>query len=273
MRTAKPRQNHQKRLRRLTALALTLLLLAGVSLSAAESPLMPVDVDLIMAQNAVAAFGVHDSEGNLLTPRKAPEMAGRGDPDVVGEEPDYRGVVGYMSLQTSWDVSRFNTFTETPWQLAVYEEKDGEWTVTDAIRHKTPVLVIDQKLREEKGHKFRGWLKVIRLDIHRVVWVDVTQFVTVPYWTLDLQEAVRYGYCIAVYRNNSRYEPIDRKSHRGTLPDGLRVLMCDKKTSRYFSPDKARNPLLGIVFRSAEKKDSYFRTFLFFSPEDLQMVY
>lgn len=260
-------------LRRLAALALALLLTAGVSLSAAEES-SAVDVDLIMAQNAIAAYGVHDAEGRLMTPRKAPEMPGRGEPDAAGEEPDYRGVVGYMSLQTSWDVSRFNTFTQTPWLLPVYEQDGDSWKVSsDAIKHKTPVLVVDQQLREGKGHKFVGYLKVVRLDIHRMVWIDVTQFVTMPYWTLELSEAVQYGYCIAVYRDNSRYEPMDRKGHRGTLPNGLRILMCDKKTSRYFSPDRENNPLLGIVFRSKKASESYFRTFLFFSLDDLTLVY
>ena len=273
MKTGKRGLTERMPLRRAAALLLALLLLAGISVSAAEGDSSPIDVDLIMAQNAVVAFGVHDESGKLVTPRKAPELAGRGDPDEVGVEPDYRGVVGYMSLQTSWDVSQFNTFTRTPWQLPVYERDGDIWIVSDSIKHKTPVLVIDQVLREEKGHKFRGYLKVARLDIHRIVWIDVRQFVTVPYWTLELPEAVKYGYCIAVYRNRSHYEPMDRKAHRGTLPDGIRVLMCDKKTSRYFSPDRDNNPLLGIVFRSREKSESYYRTFLFFNPDDLQMVY
>ena len=145
--------------------------------------------------------------------------------------------------------------------------------VVDTIKHKTPVLVVEQRIREQKGHKFAGYLKVVRLDTHHMIWVDVKQFVTVPYWTMDLEKAVQYGYVIAVYRNNSRYEPMDNKKHRGTLPDGLRVLMCDTKTARYFSKEPAHNPLLGIVFRSKEEKDAYYRTFLFFNRDDLSMVY
>ena len=257
------------------ALLALLLALGTLASAAAETPAAPaaMDIDLLMAQNAVAGFGIRGKDGHLLVPRRAPEMNGRGEPDSPGAEPDYRGVVGYMSLQSSWEVSRFNTFTRTPWQLPVYERNGGEWAVTDSIKHKTPVLVVDQEIREGIGHKFMGYLQVIRLDIHRMVWVDVAQFVTVPYWTFGLQDAIRYGYCIAVYRDTSRCEPMDRKKHRGSLPDGLRILMCDRKTSRYFSPSRATNPLLGIVFRGREAKDAWSRTFLFFNQEDLTLIY
>ncbi len=259
--------------RRILILALAALLCAGFAVSAAAESPEPVDVDLILAQNAAVAFSLKGPDGKLLKPRKAEELKGRGEPDVVGEEPDYRGIVGYMALQTSWEVSRFNTFTQTPWLLPVYENTGEKWKVVDTIKHKTPVLVVEQRIREQKGHKFAGYLKVVRLDTHHMIWVDVKQFVTVPYWTMDLEKAVQYGYVIAVYRNNSRYEPMDNKKHRGTLPDGLRVLMCDTKTARYFSKEPAHNPLLGIVFRSKEEKDAYYRTFLFFNRDDLSMVY
>ena len=263
--------------KRAATLLLALALAAGlVSTAPAEQAAASasMDVDLIMAKNAITGFNVRGADGKLLEPRRAPEMQGRGLPDQSGVEPDYRGVVGYASLQTSWEVSRFNTFTETPWQLPVYTEKSGEFApADDSIKHKTPVLVIDQQIRESKGHKFVGYLKVVRLDIHRIVWLDVTQFVTVPYWTYDLREALKYGYCIAVYRNSTRHEPMDRNKHRGTLPDGLRVLMCHTVSSRYISPDKENNPLLGIVFKSRDKKDAYTRTFLFFNQEDLTLIY
>ena len=116
-------------------------------------------------------------------------------------------------------------------------------------------------------------LQVVRLDSRELAWIDVRQFVTVPYWTLELPEAVRYGFCIAVYNEQSRHQALDRKGHRGPLPDGTRVLMCDRRTSRYLTPDREKNPLLGITFRNRDKKESYFRTFLFFDPADLTPVY
>ena len=255
----------------LRVLALALALALALPALAEHTP--PADVDLLMASNAVAAFGIKDENNQLITPRKAPEMNGRGEPEAVGEEPDYRGVVGFAALQTGWEVSRFNTFTQTPWVLPVYEKDGDGWKVVDTIKHKTPVLIVDQEIREEKGKKFRGYLKAVRLDYNRMIWIDVAQFVTVPYWTLDLEDAVRYGYCIAVYRDASRYEPMDVRRHRGTLPEGIRVLMCDKRTSRYYSPNRETNPMLGIVFRSSEEKDAYFRTFLFFNRDDLTLVY
>ena len=109
--------------KRAAALALALMLAAGSFTAAmAEAP-AAMDVDLIMAKNAIAGFHIMDEAGQLMEPRRAEEMKGRGLPDEVGIEPDYRGVVGYTSLQTNWEVSQFNTFTETPWQLPVYEQQ------------------------------------------------------------------------------------------------------------------------------------------------------
>lgn len=264
------------RTRRAAALLLAVALLAGLpALAGADRrEHSSVDLDIVMAQNVVAEYALLDAQGNHLQPRREPGLQGRGEPRAKGEEPDYRGVLGYMALQNDWEVSRFYTFTQTPWQLPVYARDGKDWKVVDTIRHKTSVLVIDQEIRESMGYKYIGYLEVIRLDTNDRVWIDVTQFVTVPYWTMPLAEAMNYGFCIAVYRSNSRYEPMDGKKHRGTLPDGLRVLMCDRRTSyRYISPDRQNHPLMGIVFRSKEASESYFRSFLYFNPEDLTLVY
>ena len=256
------------------ALLLALLLAVSVCLSA-QAGEEEEDITIVLARNAVDSFGLTDAEGKPLVPRQAPDMPGRGNPETPGEEPDYRGVIGYASLQVSWDVSKFNTFTTTPWILPVYERDGDTWKEMpdEMIRHKTPVLVVDQVLQEQLGHKFRGYLDVIRLDTMQRTWISVTQFITVPYWTLDIPEAVRYGYCIAIYREKSRYEPMNRKAHRGTLPDGTRVLLCYSSPPRYFSPSKATNPLLGIVFRSREESQAHYRTFLFFNLDDLTLIY
>jgi len=260
---------------RAAALLLALMLLPACLARTAAAEEGLEDVTMMLAQSAVDSYGLKDAEGKALVPRSAPEILGRGLPDETGVEPDYRGIVGYASLQTAWDVSRFNTFGKTPWLLPVYDRNGDSWTERSdrVIRHKTPVLVVDQVIREGLGHKFMGYLSVIRLDSLEPAWIDVTQFCTVPYWTLELSDAVQYGYCIAVYRNHSRYEPLDRKNHRGALPDGTRILMCDKRTSRYFSSDRDLNPLLGIVFRSPLEGDSFYRTFLFFNPDDLTLLY
>lgn len=258
--------------RRAAALALLATLLVSVCLP------VPVkadqaDVDLMLANSAVSMLNLTDAEGNSIQPRKTPEVLGRGNPDVAGVEPDYRGTVGYVALQTGWEVSRFNTFTETPWMLPLYGQEGTKWKVVGAVAHKTPVLVTDQQIKEERGHKFSGHLQVIRLDTFEQAWIDVIHFVTAPYWTLSLSEAVTYGYCIAVYSNNSGVMPTDRKGNRGNLQEGTRVLMCEKRTARYISPDKQNNPLPGIIFRSGEEQDSYYRTFLFFNANDLTLTY
>ena len=258
--------------RRAAALALLATLLVSVCLPA-PAKADQADVDLMLANSAVSMLNLTDAEGNPIQPRKMPDVLGRGNPDVTGVEPDYRGIVGYVALQTGWEVSRFNTFTETPWMLPVYGQEGTKWKVVGAVAHKTPVLVTDQQIKEERGHKFGGHLQVVRLDTFEPIWIDVIHFVTAPYWTLSLSEAVTYGYCIAVYSNNSGVMPTDRKGNRGNLQEGTRVLMCEKRTARYVSPDKQNNPLAGIIFRSGEEQDSYYRTFLFFNASDLTLTY
>ena len=259
--------------RRTAALALLIALLVSVCVPAPAKAADPADVDLMLAGSAVSAMSLTDAAGTLIQPHKAPELLGRGNPDVTGIEPDYRGTVGYVALQTGWEVSRFNTFTETPWMLPLYEQEGTKWKVVGAVAHKTPVLVTDQQIKEERGHKFGGHLQVIRLDTFEEAWIDVIHFVTAPYWSMNLTDAVGYGYCIAVYNNNSGIMPTDRKGNRGELQEGTRVLMCERRTARYVSPDKKNNPLPGIIFRSGEKKDSYYRTFLFFNANDLTLTY
>lgn len=262
---------------RLCALVLLPVLLLPCCLSARAEDWpadFGIDATMILARNAAKDFGLTDAEGNPLVPRKAPEMKGRGTPDVKGTEPDYRGILGYAALQSDWEVSRFNTFIRTPWTLPVYEDEYGSRVIGE-IQHKTPVLVVDQHIREGRGYKYSGRLQVIRLDTREPAWIDVTQFVTVPYWTLDLTDAAKYGFSIAVYRSRSRYEPMDGKKHTGPLPDGTWVLMCDKaKFPHHTSPDRENRPLLGIIFRNNKTEgEGYLRYFLFFNTEDLTLVY
>ena len=74
-----------------------------------------------------------------------------------------------------------------------------------------------------------------------------------PYWTLDLTEAVNYGYCVAVYQDNSGNDAVDRKGFRGSVKDGTRVLMCDQLfTLRYFSPDRLIE--MGIITKKLQKQ-------------------
>ena len=261
--------------KKLLSILLILVLLLSACLSAlaeGEEEKAP-DIDLIMALDAAGTLTGPD--GHPLRVHKAPSMEGRGIRSKGDPEQDYIGVVGYVALQTGWDVTQFSTFTQTPWELPWYEQVgDNEWKVSGIIAHKTPVLVADQKTYEGIGYRLMGYLKVCRLDTFEVGWIDVQQFVTVAYWKLPLEEAYQYGYCIAAYRENSRCLPIDRVGHRGPLPDGIRVLVCDWKSStRYPSRDKVNNPIMGIIFRTNKASDSYFRTFLRFNMDDLTLIY
>lgn len=257
-------------LKRGSALLLALFL-AMPALSAAESPSGLPDTDLLLAGNAIRSFGVTGPDGGELVPRREPDMAGRGVPDHGLDEPDYVGVVGFATLPPSEKVSTFSGFSKTPWGTAAYEREGDKWAASGSVQHKTPVVVVDQVLRPGPDQRYRGYLQVIRLDYNEMLWLKVTQFVPMPYWTLPVTEAVKGGLCIAVYRNASRYDPKDGKARSGALPDGTHVLLCERGNSRYNTPDEEHNPLLGIVFPNGEKSET--GTFLFFNPSDLTIVY
>ena len=109
MKTGRYSVHHRPAAQRVSALLLVFLLLAGpLSPAGAESAGGTPDVDVVMARNAVYVLSLKGKDGNPLQPRKEPDMYGRGEPLVYGEEPDYEGVVGYVSLQTSWEVKEFS---------------------------------------------------------------------------------------------------------------------------------------------------------------------
>lgn len=255
-------------LRRAAAFALALLL-APPAIARAETAM--ADADLLLAGNAIRAFNIQGPDGELLVPRRAEEMHGRGKPDSGLDEPDYVGVVGFAALTPSEKISSFSTFDRTPWVLPAYQREGEKWTVSGTVLHKTPVVVVDQVLRPGPDQDYRGYLQVIRLDKNERIWLKVTQFVTVPYWTLPAAEAVNYGNFIAVYRNASRHDPKDGSGRSGSIPDGMHILLADRGNSRYFSPDRENNPFLGIYFPNGEEDET--GSFLFFGPADLTIVY
>lgn len=253
--------------RRSAGLLLALLFLCPAFSARGEAA--GTDMDLLLARNALLALGIRGADGEEILPRRAEEMAGRGLPEQGNAEPDYVGVLGYAALPVSEKIGTFSAFGSIPWQLPFHEKDGEEWRIAGTMPHKTPVLVVAQALQPARDQRWRGYLQVIRLDRSEAVWMNVNQFVTVPYWTFAPEEAVRYGNCIAVYRNLSRFEPVDLEAHRGAMPDGLRVLMCDRRDSRYNSPDHLFNPLMGVVFFGGEETGH----FLFFNPLDLTIVY
>ena len=259
-------------------LAASLLICAGAGAETAEGPDMNlVNPDMILAQDTVDYLHLTTPEGDRIVVRTDPSVPGRGEADQQGNEPDYSGLLGFAALPEDPEIGNSPAFCTPSWEIPVYRRSGNRNTMVKSgtLSHKTPVLVIRQKLREAGNGGYSGWLQVVRLDTRQVAWIDVAHFVTVPYWTLELKDAARYGFSIAVYRSRSRYEPMDRKKHHGPLPDGTWVLMCDKAVfPRHNSPDKENRPLLGIIFRNPKsEKESYLRFFLFFNTDDLTLVY
>lgn len=252
-------------LRRAAALLLLLAVLSGCAAAGAD----PLDMEALLARNAITQFDVKNENGETPEVRRLEGTAGRGQ--AIGDgEPDYTGVLGYAALAESESNATFSTFSHTPWELPCFLKKGKRWKLDSVILHKTPVVVIGQMLLSTKETKYGGYLHVIRLDTNEMTWLNVNSFVTVPYWTYAPEETTYYGNCVAVYRNTSRREPMDPKARSGALPDGTRILLCDREHERFPSPDTVFHPLTGIVFHGEEEE---MGTFLFFNPEDLTIVY
>ena len=57
-----------------------------------------------------------------------------------------------------------------------------------SLAHKTPVLVIRQKLKEDGKGGYTGWLQIVRLDTREICYIKASCFATLPYWQLPIAE-------------------------------------------------------------------------------------
>lgn len=237
-------------IRALCILSALLFLCMWTGMAAAEeSPKAMDPPEVILAKDAASKMDLRSPDGGKLQVRSNPEIAGRGQADPEGNEPDYIGMIGFAALSNDPEISHFSAFDKAYWMIPEFIIKDGKAVQTGNIPHKTPLVVTGQRLKADENDGFNGLLQVVRLDISKECVIDVSCFVTLPYWTLPISKIPAYGWCIAVYRETPGEGPRDEDGNACTIRDGTRVLIPYEAG---YSPDQPVNPNLpvcGIVFR------------------------
>lgn len=154
------------------------------------------------------------------------QIYGRGISDEPsGSEPDYIGLVGYAAVVNNEEFTPDPDGIGVPWTVPAYMLYEKRWYYTKSMQHKTGVLVIRQMLKEVAHGRYTGRLMVIRLNTNEVCWMDVENFVTVPYWFYPARRAVRYGNTVASYSRQGQRLPTDEDGNPVEVADDTDVLI------------------------------------------------
>ena len=249
-----------------------ILILAGTAGNAERTVLLPDDPDMILARNTVETLDIRNSDQQLMEVRSDPSVEGRGKAGPEGRKPYYVGMLGYAVLPQDPAFAQSGDSDSAYWVVPLYRTKQGSLFKQGSIPHKTPVLVIAQRLSADWRGGYRGYLLVIRLDLGEQCLMNVSCFESFPYWTLPMLEIPEYGYSMAVYRETPGEGPHDGEGMGCSLHDGTRVLIPYKGAVEDLNPDPDRLAVQGIVFEEdgeGEKKPHV----LYFREDDLIPTY
>lgn len=205
---------------------------------------------------------------NIVTKGKHRDLMGRGHSDSGREQPDYKNVIGYVSVGYNEEtlLESNNSFSETPWKIPIYDKIDGKYVETGSVDHKTEIIVISQDLEHEEYSNYSGFLLVENIDNNEQFYINVNNFITKNYWSLfSLEDAASFGYFIAEYHQTSKYSPITSSNQTVTINDGTTVLVI-RNSSR-----ASNNSLEAIVFK--EWENGYGGISIFFNKDDLSLIY
>lgn len=256
-------------------LAASLLICAGAGAETAEGPDMNlVNPDMILAQDTVDYLHLTTPEGDRIVVRTDPSVPGRGEADPEGNEPDYSGLLGFAALPEDPEIGNSPAFCTPSWEIPVYRRSGNRNTMVKSgtLSHKTPVLVIRQKLREAGNGGYSGWLQVVRLDTREICYLKSSCFATRPYWDMPVTEIPAFGYCIAIYRESPGMAPRDRNGKSAAFRDGTKVLIPFSGAFPMRNPDPKNLTVQGIVFEGNDSGTEE-REILYFREADLTVMY
>ena len=199
-------------------------------------------------------------------------LEGRGRSDSGRSEPQYVGHRGYLTYYGSFSSSD-DSCLDIPWYVPTYTKDKQFWVESGKVEHKTEVRVLWQDLEHEGLGRYSGMLQVERLDNGEQLYVDVSNFITKPYWAYpQLREASLIGEYVAEFNQVSDYYPVDRNNEKVELNDGMLVLVTGP-TGTYGrnGPDNDTHPIEAMVFK--KWKYGYGGVSVFFTEEDLTVIY
>lgn len=234
------------------------------------------EAEITAVKEADSLFNQCDAKeyGKIILVRRS-WLDGRGQITISRTEPSYISCLGYAAVFDNQYLEKNAEFASTPWQIPVYRKDKQFWEKIGTIDHKTEVVVIGQELtmpkRTYSTARCSGYLHVIRMDTGTDCWLDVENYVTIPYWENSLSDAQEKGYCIAEFRQVSDYYPVTSGKDKTELDDGTLVLLPVKASIYASSPDKDNNPVVGIVFKEWSK--GFGGVNVFFNADDLTLIY
>lgn len=190
---------------------------------------------------------------------------GRGNSDVSRDEPEYRGMVGYVALSNSDIDNEYETFPSSPWSVQAVEQSGPDVediTETDvSIPHKTKVKVLEQHLSHQRYGNYDGWLLVQTVEEPVQTYkIDVHDFVTYAYWNCGAHEAAKMGPAIAVY-NGKGAKPYNDDEY----------VDVEVGTEVYLSGTEYGGEVTAFVYR--EWKLGYGGVEVTFDPTSLDITY
>ena len=265
---------------RLFALLAAFVLAVPAGIAAAEEPTVLSGEDemvlnapeIILAQYAADRYDL-SVDGRRMEVRNDPLLPGRGQAGPDGSEPNYVGVVGFAVIPNDPAIGRNAGFADPAWQVPVYRQpREGKPLVQKgSVAHKTSMLVVGQDLHPDGKGGYTGWLCAARMDNRTMCYLDVSCFVTMPYWSLPVEEIPAYGYGIAVYRDTTGAEPKDGNGKTCGFGNGTEVLIPFEGAFPGDSPEPGELDVQGIVFTG--EGENVRSVIAYFSDSELIPVY
>ena len=156
-------------------------------------------------------------------------LKGRGESDKNRTEPEYVNIIGYAVVsdaQTNQLQKQAELLDAEEWTVPKYVKDKQFWNEDGSIPNGTEVIVREQALENKNLYgKYKGYLLVERTDTKEQCYIDVENFVTRPYWTYVVDEAVKTGDFVAEFNQKSDYYPVDDSGKKLEISDGTRVLV------------------------------------------------
>lgn len=202
---------------------------------------------------------------------EATDLNGRGLVDVAGREPDYIGVIGFATVFTEANLETNAEFDKTSWTVPTYQKTTDGMKQTGKIEHKTKIGIISQELSKQNGREFQGYLEFQDLSTGKTGYINVKNFVTNQYWKEEVSVATERGYCVAQFRQKSKYIPVNKNGERITIKDATKILLPARGTYYISVMDRINYQILGIIF--VKRNNKMEPQYVFFNKKDLTLTY
>ena len=198
-------------------------------------------------------------------------LKGRGLIDITGMEPTYVNAIGFATVYSNDGLENNPDYSVLPWTVPVFSRTEKGWEQVDTIEHKSKIGIIGQELSKKNGKEYQGYLEFQEIPTGKRGYINVNNFITVPYWEFAVSESVEKGYGIATFRQRSKYNPAQKDGRPAKVKNGTQVLLPAKGTYYVSIMDRVHYQILGILFETKNNKTE--PQYIFFNKNDLSIDY